>query len=476
MTLAKSGDFIVLLFGRIIQIGITLLSLRLSTTLLPQVELGYVYYIVAVQSFFSLFLISPVGQYFNRNTSKWYVKNTLYCFYKKQLLYILIITILSMFLLSILKIFGIDILPLELIFASSLLILAQSCNQTVVPMLNMLEKHKVFVFYNLLTAFLCLVSSYIFIVVFSASSLSWLGGIIFGNGLIAVIATIYFRAQNALSIDSIEGVNFKEIRRFCLPIAIATVFMWYLNSGYRISIEKLYGVEYLAFLGVGLAISSQIFTVAESLVTQLLIPRLFKDAEVSNKEQRKAIVNKYFSIVIPFYVSLAVFLTFFVEFLFPFIVAEKYYGAYQVAVYGAWVELGRVLTNTLAIISQIEKKTTKFIFPYAFGAAFLFVGISLSNYFIVSDINLEILAVSSLIVLLIMSLLMKSYLTFKIPFKVGLISVFFTLPSIAYLLIVDIEASLSLVNFFICFVGGVIYLFGVLLTRRLGNLSIEKNK
>ena len=60
--------------------------------------------------------------------------------------------------------------------------------------------------------------------------------------------------------------------------------MWFLNSGYRMIVEKMYGLEFLAFLGVGLAVSSQVFAIAESLLTQYFIPELYKNSENSTKE------------------------------------------------------------------------------------------------------------------------------------------------------------------------------------------------
>ena len=47
-----NNNFKVLLAGRLLQIVITLCALRISTTILPQIELGFVYYIITVQSFF----------------------------------------------------------------------------------------------------------------------------------------------------------------------------------------------------------------------------------------------------------------------------------------------------------------------------------------------------------------------------------------------------------------------------------------
>jgi len=473
--LSKNHNFSILLIGRVLQIIITLLTLRVSTTILPQIELGSVYYIIAVQSFFSLFLISPVGQYFNRQTARWFMESKLYCIYIKQLFYILTVSLFSVFFMLSASSFGLKVLPYELLLITSCLILSQSVNQTVIPMFNMLENHAEFVFFNLFTALLALIFSYIFICFYSATALAWVGGIVIGNGMVAMIASLRFRTRNINSINNKVLLDFVEIRKFCFPIAIATVFMWFLNSGYRITVEKLYGLEFLAFLGVGLAISSQIFTIAESLLTQYLIPKLFKSVENKNSNERELIVNAYFKIVIPIYVSLAMFLTFSVEYFFPFVVGTQYYDAYNFAIYGAWVELGRVLTNTLAVVSQVEKKTTKFVLPYALGAMFLFICILVNDWLQLGGEVKTLLVISSFIVLITMYLSMKSYLSFDLPLKLISYSVLLTLPAIGYFLIFSFNAQLSIENFLMCTLGGCIYFLGVAIAFRFGDRSLSHN-
>ncbi|KJF99856.1 hypothetical protein UB34_00020 [Photobacterium leiognathi] len=82
------NDFVILLLGRIIQIGIVLISLRVSTTVLPESELGSIYYLTTLQGLFSLFLINPVGQYFNRNTNKWFSNGVIVKCFTNQVKYI----------------------------------------------------------------------------------------------------------------------------------------------------------------------------------------------------------------------------------------------------------------------------------------------------------------------------------------------------------------------------------------------------
>jgi len=456
--LFKSNAFIVLLLGRFLQIFITLCSLRISTTILPQSELGAVYYIIAIQSFFTLFLISPVGQYFNRQTSKWFVDGVIYSAYRKQFQYILFVTLLSIFAMASIVFAGVTLLTYPLLLITSALILTQSINQTLIPMINMLEKRVAFVVFNLLTAFISILSSYLLIVFYSASALSWVAGIILGNGIVTFIATIWFKKRNQIVTNKKIKLKFDELCKFSVPIAIATAFMWFLSSGYRITVEAFYGLNFIAFLGVGLSVSSQVFTITESLLTQYLIPGLFKNVENANKEKRQKLINNYLATVVPLYVSLALFLTFSVQYLFPFVVGEQYYSAYNFAIYGAWIELSRVLTNAFSIVSQVEKKTMKFIMPYMLGAMLLFVTLLLNNVLKLDGQVQSLLFISNFVVFLVMYFSMKKYLLFKIPFKEIFVTSLMVLPSILYFILVDFHTSLSVEHFFMYLCGGIIYL------------------
>ena len=300
-----------------------------------------------------------------------------------------------------------------------------------------------------------------FIQYFSPTALSWLTGLVIGNGFVVILATFGFRAKYLVETSKRLPLDFNEIRKFCFPIAIATIFMWFLNSGYRMIVEKMYGLEFLAFLGVGLAVSSQVFAIAESLLTQYFIPELYKNSENSTKEKRTDLVNSYFYTVIPLYVSLALFLTFSVKYLFPFVIGEQYYDAYIFAIYGAWIELGRVLVNTFAVVSQVEKKTVKFILPYALGAIYLSVGLFLKSWLQFGIQIQTILVGSSIVVLVSMYISMRSYLLFRIPFKRILLSIGMTLPAIGYFVVFDFYVALSISNFIMCFFGGGLYLVGL---------------
>lgn len=469
MIFRYNSDFIVLFFGRVVQILITIFSIRLSTTYLPENELGLVYYIIAIQTFFSLFLINPVGQYFNRQTNRWSSDGVIFQCFVNQGLYIFFISIFALLFLFVLRHLEIIDLSLYLVIITSVLVMVQSLNQTAVPLLNMLGQRRAFVLYNLLTSILCVSFSFIFIIYIGSSALNWFLGIITGTFMTNIFTVMCLR--NISKTSCFFKISFIDIRAefsnffsFVLPIAFATIFLWFLASGYRVIIQEFYGLEFLAVIGVGLAVASQFFSTTESFLTQFYIPILYKNIETADKHGRIKAYNDYLTAVIPIFISLAIFLTFSIKYIFPFLVAAKYHNLYFFAIYGVWIELFRVLTNALSLASQIERKTSNIVFPYFFGAAILFIGFFFRKQLDDKLIFMNLLILAYFLVFLLMATSMKRFLKYSFPIKHTAKVIIFVCPSFFFFHFVNFNAAanISLETAVYIFIGFVLYVFGII--------------
>lgn len=471
MIFKYNKDFFILLLGRLLQIGVTLISLRVSTSLLPEAELGLVYYLTALQSFFSLFLINPVGQYFNRQTNRWLQEGVIFERFVSQSLFILFVVIFAFIFLIFLQYIGIINISTDLILVTSSLILAQSLNQTVIPLLNMLNRRGAFVVFNLLTAICCLVMSFILVNFVENSAICWSVGILIGTMIINLFAVKWLRLISfrvSMSNSASTNSDYVAIFKYILPIAFATFFLWFLGSGYRVIIEKFYGLEYLAAIGIGLAIASQFFTIAESLLSQFLLPTLYRNIELADYQTRLKAFNSYLRIVIPLYISLALFLTFSIKYLFPYLVAEKYHSFYIFAVYGVWTEVLRVLTNSFSVAAQIEQKTVKIVLPYVVGAFILFFGLFFQKYVEDKLVVMGLLVLSNFCVFSLMVIGMRRYLKFTFPFRQVLFMIMFVFPSVLFFYFVNFDAIVSFESLIYLIFGSGLYTLGVFF--RIGKL------
>ena len=65
-------ELLILIIGRVLQIIIALVSIKIATKYLEPIEMGNYYLIMSIVGLYGFFLINPVGQYINRNTHRWY--------------------------------------------------------------------------------------------------------------------------------------------------------------------------------------------------------------------------------------------------------------------------------------------------------------------------------------------------------------------------------------------------------------------
>ncbi|HBD1852781.1 TPA: O128 family O-antigen flippase, partial [Escherichia coli] len=158
--------------------------------------------------------------------------------------------------------------------------------------LNILNFKIVFSIMTLMTSVLSLSGAYLFIEYSIAkqtvSIYYWVAGIIIGNFISLCICVVYLRCKNTFqkSIPKSINVSIKEVFNFCCPIMITTLFIWFQSSGYRFAVEQMFGLKFLGILAVCFAVSGQIMSVIESLVTQIFQPTLFKHMDnVKNRKQ-----------------------------------------------------------------------------------------------------------------------------------------------------------------------------------------------
>jgi O-antigen/teichoic acid export membrane protein len=98
-----TGTFVIVGLGRLLQILINILILRVMTHYLSEKEIGSFFLIMSVITYFTLTIINPVGQYVNRKIHSWYENNNLLGHFILFHLFCLASALLSLFIVFILK-------------------------------------------------------------------------------------------------------------------------------------------------------------------------------------------------------------------------------------------------------------------------------------------------------------------------------------------------------------------------------------
>lgn len=465
-------NIIIIFLGKLVLMLISIVSIKVTTELLTPYEMGNIYIFGVILSFFILFLINPITQYFFRFMNEWKKKSLVDIIFLLNI-YFLFISLSSLLIYPLYAFFnignGFDFKSLFLLLF--FMIYFQTLNQFIIPVLNMLHYRLSFTILTVLTSLGSLFFAYIFVKLFGNSAQNWLIGIVLSNCIFMIIGFVILR--NKLN-DKFNGVfyNLKKITKpkiksilvFVIPLSIATLFMWLQNSGYRIVVEQKLGLEFLGFLGVGMAVSSQIASVVESIVMQYFHPIYYQKITNVTLEDRKKAINELINKVLPIYFMLTIFLTFFAKYIVEILVAEKYFEAYIFAVFGIWIEFFRMTTNLFGNISQSEMNTKKFMIPYIIGSILTIILVYLSSIHSEYKLYLPLaLIVGGFLTMIIMYFSMKKLIDFEIDYRLIFWAFIVSIPYFGVYFI-DIESTLFnnivlVMCFGLYFLGTIFYIY-----------------
>lgn len=370
----------ILAISRIAQIVILLVSIKVSTALLSPTEIGNLYLIMSICSFFGFFLINPIGQYINRKTHEWHDNRVLLNKLFNYNYYIILTSVSSYIVLMVLYFSGIanNIDYTFLVLFIPLFVFFNTWNQTIIPMLNMLENWLAFASLTILTLFSSLLFSYLLIKLYRPEGIVWFFGQTAGLGLMAITALIYFvkTMGNNLNItyahQEITWINLKHIAQFAIPLSIGVLFLWMQNQSYRLIIEKYIGAEFLGYFGVGMAISAAISTSFETIVMQFLYPKMYR--HMNDEAQFKIIFSNILNFILPIYFLLAIFVSFMAIYLTTILVDAKFSSSSSFVIFGIWIEFFRMSSNLISTVAHSKMQTKTLIIPYATGGLFVAIG------------------------------------------------------------------------------------------------------
>ena len=460
-------EIIILLIARILQILISLFTMRLMTTILSNEQMGEYYIFLAIYMLASLGIINPIGQYVNRNTYLWWREGVLTQYIDRYINFVLCFSLIYVILYGLGECLfkGINT-PFWMLFCY-LYIVCLSLNQFLLHTLNILNFKIVFAIMTLMTSVLSLSGAYLFIEYSIAkqtvSIYYWVAGIIIGNFISLCICVVYLRSKNTFQKSILKSINvsIKEVFNFCCPIMITTLFIWFQSSGYRFAVEQMFGLKFLGILAVCFAVSGQIMSVIESLVTQIFQPTLFK--HMDNVKNRKQHLDFYINENIAIYASVLFFCTFFMREIFLVLVDNKYLPYFYIGIIALWSEFFRISTNTLSLVFFCEKKMKVGIFPYLIGSLSLAFSIVL---FRLLNVNLGILiafaiGVAQLASFIVCLITVKKISYFKINSIFLMKRIIIVLPSVLIAHCIPKFEMINAIHFIIIFGVGLFYLISL---------------
>jgi len=368
----------------VVQLLLSLLSMRVMTWALSSSEVGNVYLILSLASYFSLIFLSPVGLYMTRRLHAWHQERILPDCYSRYNLYVLVVSIMAVpaiYAVKALFSFGGGIPTAPLLCAVAAFIYFGTWNSTFIPALNILNYRRPFVLFSTLTLLFSLGFSLLLVISVAKTALLWIAGQITGLLLLSGAAYFYFRdhiwgqASSQRQTAAAAGLSMPAVYKFSFPLLITALFMWLQNQSYRIIVERNLGSEFLGLMAVGLGIAISIGAALESMMQQIYYPIYYKAINTDNQEQRRRAWQRMSAVMLPMYLLAMIFVSFMSGHLAIVLVDAKFRAAAFFTVFGAWMEFARIATNMLSNVAHSEMRTNYLAKPYIYGGVISVAGV-----------------------------------------------------------------------------------------------------
>jgi len=418
-----SRDFVIVLGGRLAIACIGLLAIRAVTTFLSPEEYGYLALLFMVQQLCGMFLVNPVGQYINRHTHVWWEDGTLLSRLRPYRVYVIAVSIIGALVMYAVA----ERASGEASFLSAivlmLMVVAGTWSATWVSRLNVLGFRYESMIWGILTVVCGLLLSVCFMQ-WHSNAIFWFFGQALGMVVGAVGAGKLMRKySHAAEHQNLAlPINTAAIASYCLPLAVATGFMWIQLSGYRFVIESYWGLAQLGYITVGLTLAAQVWAACESLAMQFLYPYFFKSISDDKHESGKQALSDLLNVLGPLYLILAGLTVIAAPLLIFLLVDEKFSDAVIFVMMGAILECCRALANVFGNAAQVTRKTRSLALPYASGAIILLIVLFMAGVNQAGTTWVGVGLVSGgLVMLIVMIFAMYKQVAFVLEWKIWLI-------------------------------------------------------
>lgn len=363
--------------GRITQIVLSILTMRVATTVLPPAEMARIFLIYTAVAFYALLLLNPVGMFMNRRLHAWNANGRVAHYYNYFWLYLLIVALIAAASTGIIAKFNLLAFHtsfgwlLFLIFSSMLITTA---NQVVIPGLNLLGNRTWFVYLTLATTVASLVIAICMVMIVKPIAEYWLVGLLAGQLLIAFVgARIFYSKISPITIigEVAPRITYFHIRKmwgFSWPILIGAGLVWVQTQSYRFFMDSSLGLAKVGLFVAGYAISSSVISSLESVFTTYLQPIFYKHVSRGSVIEQGNAWTNYAGTILPSLLLVGFFVAASAPELTRLLLSSAYRDSSQFVVWGAIAESARVATGVYGMVAHARMNTKLLILPSVAGA------------------------------------------------------------------------------------------------------------
>lgn len=383
MWTAERRRLLIIVFGRLVQFILSLVVLRVATTLLLPEEMGRMALVLAATAFFSLFLVNPVGMFINRRLNTWQDYGLARHYLNVYWYYLMIVAgvaALAVLALEWLHMIDFHMSSGWMIVLISGAILFSTVNQTVIPSLNLIGKTGWFLLLSVATVACGLFAAVLLVTQYATTAEYWMLGVLCGQLLIATVGVLvlYHFLTSQITQARPPKVGYEHIwslYRYAWPIALATGFGWGQTQGYRYVLEHELGLSALGLFFAGYGLSAGLIAAFEAVITAYFQPKFYRRINTKEPVRQEVAWHGYAAAIIPSLLLTTLFIAAVAPQLASLFLGSSFQSAAVYVVWGAFAEGARVLASTYSLLAHARMRTSWLIIPSAVGA-FLALGVT----------------------------------------------------------------------------------------------------
>lgn len=388
------------LTGRIGQLILQLIIIKLISLLLPKEDAAIVFMVLLITGAVSLFFVSPLGQFFNRH---------LIDFEKQRMVGLKLVSFFLYVALIAPLVFSFTFIYFEYqviltsdiytSFVGTSYFLAITFNQISIGSLLILGHSRKYVYYSLITQV-----TIIILILFSSLNgigySAWLVCLILSNIAVGYCAFISlfdgsekFLANKNSRREWLTNcrLEFYQAWDFSKYLFMTILFIWIFQTFFRFELVSLIGAEKFVIFTVGYSLAAVVFSGSEQLINSYCLPIYYR--RVEEKTANIAWIW-LLRVYVPTYIVALIFVISLADLFVYLFLDSSYSGAASYLRLAALLEFIRVINNVCSLHSHGLRKPQILVRP-AFHGSCIFIIFQPIVFYLSSELVLYISVLSS---------------------------------------------------------------------------------
>lgn len=343
-------------FSRMYEVVLAFLLLKLVSDLLTPGEFAKLNLFTAVTQGIALFFISPLQNWILVNNIKATKENWLSSLLIFEILYTIAI---SIFAFLIMIFFKESFVSSNLLFISIFIlsVLTPILLQTLVPIFNIHHLTKVYVSLSILGSTLGFVLPVLLVFSINRQYEIWLLGVYIAQLIVCIYSFKKLTSERIFNSKicswKIDGLPYKQILKFSIPLSIAVGFQWFNSQGFRLQLENTISLTALGAFIMGFGFGGKFLNAIEKVFSTVLMPGLYNRPDSTSV--KKAWLTYFWKMTIIYFVSTSI-LYVFATHIYGLIISEQYHSGIDFIAAGMLFDMFRCILNSVYQYNMITSR------------------------------------------------------------------------------------------------------------------------